>query len=316
MKRSPRVLILTHPLYRPDHGAARAGTERDVYRALKRLGYAVACATAEGDVRAFDAQLKSHRPDVVFNLLEEFRGEGVYDFHLVSYLEALGVPCTGCNPRGLILSRNKFMASALAASLGALVPTTRLNGRPTFPAFLKFNREHASRGITRENIVRTPAALAKARARMRRNFDGELVTQSFVAGAEVSVAVWGNARANAFPPWRLHLDADRVATEKIKFDAAYRRRLGVRATRFADPAAARALRQTSTRLFKGFDLSGYARFDYRLDAAGDAYLIDVNANPNLALNEDFACSARAEGLTYADILIEILRLARTYRPRR
>lgn len=316
MKRAPKVLVLTHPHYAADQARAKPGTERDVYRTLKRLPLRVTCATADRDVRAFDRQLAAARPDVVFNLLEEFRGEGVFDFHLVTYLESLGVAYTGCNPRGLIVSRSKFAVSSLARTLGARVPGTSLAGPRSFPAFVKFDREHASRGITQGNVVRTPAALRAVRRRMRRSFGGDLVTQDFIAGAEVSVAVWGNGQPKTFSPWRLHLDGARVATEKLKFDPAYRRRAGVRATRYANEAVSTEVRRTTARLYRGLDLSGYARFDYRVTDDGQAFLIDVNANPNLARDEDFAMSARAEGLGYPDVLSEILRLARTYRPRR
>ena len=49
----------------------------------------------------------------MFNLLEEFHGEAVYDQNVVSYLELLRVPYTGCNPRGLMLARGKDLSKKL-----------------------------------------------------------------------------------------------------------------------------------------------------------------------------------------------------------
>ena len=83
----------------------REGTERDVFMALRRLGHSVRVVGVSHDLRAFEREMVEVRPHIVFNLLEEFRFEAVFDFHMVAYLEALGVPFTGCNPRGLILSR-------------------------------------------------------------------------------------------------------------------------------------------------------------------------------------------------------------------
>jgi D-alanine-D-alanine ligase len=57
--------------------------------------------------------VESFKPHVVFNLLEEFHGEAVYDHSVVSYLELLRVPYTGCNPRGLVLARGKDTAKKL-----------------------------------------------------------------------------------------------------------------------------------------------------------------------------------------------------------
>ena len=288
------MLLLVHPHYRPDQTASRASTELDVWRGLRRLGHAVTVAAVADDARAFERQLTEVRPHVVFNLLEEFRGEGAYDFHLVSRLEALGVPCTGCNPRGLIISRNKWLVTAAAGASNVPTPETARGATATaFPAFVKFNREHASRGITRANVVRGPEELMRAAARLRRNFPGELITQAFVRGTEVSVGVWGNARPEALPPRALRMAPDRVATERLKFDARYRRRIGVRATAYLGPASAEMSRH-ARRLYAALDLSGYARFDFRVSDQGP-FLIDVNANPNLSVDEDFARAARGGG---------------------
>ena len=43
------------------------------------------------------------KPEMVFNLLEEFDGIVTYDQHVVAFLELLRQPYTGCNPRGLLL---------------------------------------------------------------------------------------------------------------------------------------------------------------------------------------------------------------------
>jgi D-alanine-D-alanine ligase len=315
-KTGRRILMLVHPHYQPDTATARGGTERDVWRTLRRLGHRVEVVGLTEDPRELDRALVRARPQVVFNLLEEFRGEGAFDFHPITYLESLGVAYTGCNPRGLIQSRNKFLTMTMARALGVPTPETALGARArAYPAFIKFNREHASRGITRANVVRTPAALSRAAARLRRAYPGELITQSFVRGLEVSVPVWGNARPVALAPWHLHMGPDRVATEKMKFDAQYRRRWGIRAGVYADEGMADRLRADSRRVYRALDLSGYARLDYRV-ADGRHYLIDVNANPNLSRDEDFASSARAAGYDYAAALTQIMTLAKSYRPAR
>ena len=54
------------------------------------------------------------KPDIVFNLLEEFDGIVTYDQHVVAFLELMRQPYTGCNPRGLLLSRDKALSQAAA----------------------------------------------------------------------------------------------------------------------------------------------------------------------------------------------------------
>ncbi len=107
-------MLLVHPQMRPDRFKPRGPTELDVWKALRRLGYLVEVTALQTDLRQLDLQLARTNPSVVFNLLEEFRDEGIYDFHPVSFLEALGVPFTGCNPRGLAITRNKEWAVHIA----------------------------------------------------------------------------------------------------------------------------------------------------------------------------------------------------------
>ncbi|MEZ4872247.1 MAG: hypothetical protein R2827_08385 [Bdellovibrionales bacterium] len=67
--------------------------------------------------------VKEFNPNIIFNLLEEFAGEAVFDHYIVSYLELLRVKYTGCNPRGLMLARDKALAkkSLNTIELGHLI---------------------------------------------------------------------------------------------------------------------------------------------------------------------------------------------------
>lgn len=320
MARKQKVMILTHPDLRPDLKGAAKGTERDVYLTLKKLGYATSVVSLRENLEELDRDLAHFKPDVVFNLLEEFRNEGVFDFHAVSKLEALGIPYTGCNPRGLIVSRNKFWVSQIARGAGVETPNTHLVGGtkiPTsirFPAFVKFNREHASMGITEKNrVLNSQQALREVR-RLRRRMKGEVLIQEFIPGQDVSVAVLGNEKLQVFPPWTLKLGSESgFATERIKFSAILRRRNGIRALRYRGDAGKPA-QEAALKLFHAMDLNGYARFDFRV--CGDrSYIVDVNANPNIAKSEDFACSARAFGVEYDQLIVKFLNLAKAYRPK-
>lgn len=320
MARQCRVLLLVHPYFRPDRKIRRSQTEYDVWRALLRLGHQVEICAEQENLRSFDKQLASFKPHIVFNLLEEFREEGIYDFHLVSFLESLGIPSTGCNPRGLILSRNKFASLSAAAHLGIAVPKQALYGAPLghglgWPRILKFNREHASLGIQKSNVVSKDFDRQRVYRRMMKLFEGEVLEQEFISGQEVTVSVWGNDKPQSFRPWRLHLKSPQdLATERVKFSSSHRRQTGIRATRFTGALAGRIERQAKV-LFKGLDLNGYVRFDFRI-RENTPYLIDVNANPNLSKSEDLATSANACGINYLKLIQGIVNLGLSYEPRR
>ena len=93
-------------------GPQRAGHQRLEDRVrrgqhLARRRPRGAAARRQDELAPIRDAVESWKPHVVFNLLEEFHGEAVYDQNVVSYLELLRVPYTGCNPRGLVLARGK-----------------------------------------------------------------------------------------------------------------------------------------------------------------------------------------------------------------
>ena len=314
MKRQRKVMLLVHPQMRPDVFRPRGATERDIWKTLRKAGHRVEVTPLDSDLGVLDRDLARLRPDVVFNLLEEFREEGVFDFHPVAYLEARGVPYTGSNPRGLIVSRHKEWAVRIARGAGVRTPKSFSSGA-RFPAFVKYVREHASRGLTKKSRVNSARELADVRSAMKARFPGQTMAQEFIKGLDVTVSVYGNSRAKVLPAWNLNLrGGDNFATERIKFSPKTRRSRGIRAFRYAGPAL-RELNDSARKLYAEFDLSGYARMDFRVDEYGHAFFIDVNANPNLAIDEDFARAAKSVGLNYPELLDTVMKLALNYRPR-
>ena len=107
-----RILVLMHAeLVPPDslEGVPeeewnRWKMEFDVLAGLESLGHEAIGLGVEDDLRVIRNAIEAHQPHLVFNLLMHFHDAGVYDSAVVSYLELLRVPYTGCNPRGLLLA--------------------------------------------------------------------------------------------------------------------------------------------------------------------------------------------------------------------
>ena len=90
-------------------------TEYDVISTLRESGHDVHVLGVQWELRPVREAVDVLKPDIVFNLMEEFHGETVYDHNVVSFLELMKVPYTGCNPRGLMLSRGKALSKKLLA---------------------------------------------------------------------------------------------------------------------------------------------------------------------------------------------------------
>ena len=105
-------------------------TEYDVVSTLKKSGHEVRCLGISDSLEELRSVITEWKPEIVFNLLEEFDGIVTYDQHVVAFLELLRQPYTGCNPRGLLLSRDK----PLCKQLLSYPPHSRRRSSPCFDA--------------------------------------------------------------------------------------------------------------------------------------------------------------------------------------
>ena len=146
--RKVRVLALVHDHLVPprdtkgiDVREAEWKMEFDVIETLREIGHDVRVRGVHDDLRGIRATVQSFNPQIVFNLLEAFAGVTTFDQNVVSYLELLHLPYTGCNPRGLILARDKALSKKLLAYHRVPVPDFTVVGvgrRPKLPRKLQF----------------------------------------------------------------------------------------------------------------------------------------------------------------------------------
>jgi D-alanine-D-alanine ligase len=302
-------------------------TEYDVITALKGMGHEVRPVGLYNDLGVLQTALEEHKPDVAFNLLEEFHGYAIYDQHVVSYLELMKQPYTGCNPRGLTLAHDKALSKQILAFHRipvpgfAVFPLNRKGRRPTrlkFPLLVKSVSEEGSTGISQASVVYDDQKLAERVEFIHRETSTPAIAEQFIEGREIYVAVIGNRQLQAYTPWELKIEnlpngAANIATGKVKWDLAYQAKAGVvtEAARLTSELTARIV-HTSKRIYRVLSLSGYARLDYRLTDDGRLYLLEANPNPDIALSEDFAAAAAHSGVKYEPLLQKIITLGMSY----
>jgi D-alanine-D-alanine ligase len=332
-----RVLVLVHEALVPPEEAkgsevltAEWKTEYDVVSTLRKMGHAARVLGVGRDLRVIREAVEEWKPHIAFNLLEEFDGESVYDQNVVAYLELLRVPYTGCNPRGLVLSRDKALSKKILTYHRIPVPDfgvfpmgrkVRRPRRLAFPLIVKSVTEDASLGIAQASVVESDRALHERVAFVHEGIGTDAIAERFVEGRELYLGVLGNQRLRLFPPWELSRKATSggrlIATRRLKWDQAYQARHGVRwgrAQGLSDALEGR-LRVLTRRIYRVLGLSGYARIDYRVDADGVAYVLEANPNPEIGKGEELAESAEESGLSYLRLLQRILNLGlRARRP--
>jgi len=299
-------------------------TEFDVVQTLQDMGHTVYKLGARDELRPLRQAIEAWKPDIVFNLLEEFRGEAIYDQNVVAFLELAGVPYTGCNPRGLMLARDKAVSKQLLAAHRIRVPrfavypigrkVTRTK-RLQFPLIVKSLMEDSSMGISQASVVHDDAGLVERVRIVHQRVHTDAIAEQYIEGREIYVGVLGNARLIALPPQELVVknkpdDAPFIATENVKFNVAYQEKWGVavKPARSLPDAAIANLLHRSKRIFRILGLSGYARIDFRLNDEGNPYFLEANPNPEIAQFEEFAAAAESADITYEQLLQRILNL--------
>ncbi|MAQ19280.1 MAG: D-alanine--D-alanine ligase [Sandaracinus sp.] len=331
-KRPRRVLLLVHESFVPPDDVAAMEeddyfamkTECDVAHGLRELGHEVRIVGLRDEVAPLREAIDEWRPHVVFNLLEEFKDQIVYDAHIVGYLELKGIPYTGCNPRGLVLARDKALSKKILSYHRIRAPRfqvfprgrkVRRQQRLQFPVIVKSLVAEGSEGIAQRSIVHGDAALAERVAFIHEHVKTDAIAEQYIDGREVYASVVGLRRLDVMPIWEIVLDglpasAPRIATSRVKWDLKYQKKHDIDTVRARDltPELEEHIAKTAKRICRRLNVDGYARIDFRLTPEGELYFLEANPNPDIAYGEELAASAEAQGDTYEAFLERVIRI--------
>src|SRR3989441_3073010 len=314
-----RVLALVHRHLIPpeqipegtDIAAAAWRTEYDVITTLRAIGHEVHVLGVHDDLSELRRASTEWKPHIAFNLLEGFDDITIFDQNVVSHLELLKLAYTGCNPRGMLLARDKSLSKKLLAYHRIPMPEFEVFriGRPirrakrlSFPLMVKSLTQEASIGISQASVVDGDDKLKERVTFIHESIGTAAIAEQYIEGREIYVGILGNQVLQALPVWELFFTnmpegAKRIATDRVKRSVKYQKKYGI------DSGPAKELADTQSqniqhlckRAFRALELSGYARIDMRLDDAGNVWVLEANPNPQIARGEDFAASAEKDG---------------------
>lgn len=331
-----RVLVPMHEsLVPPDSLAGLSDkqidefrTEYDVMACLRKAGHDVRALGLGDNLAELRTAITEWQPDVAFNLTEEFHGIVTYDQYVVAFMELMKQPYTGCNPRGMMISRDKALSKQILSYHRIPTPGFALfrKGRRyhlprklKFPLFVKSSTEDASVGIAQASVVHDAERLKERVEFIHEQTRSDALVEEYIEGRELYVGVMGNDRLRTFPVWEMDFgtlpqEMANIATRKVKWDRRYQTRHGIRtgAAQSLPEGCAAYLDKLSKRIYRALYLSGYARMDFRMQPDGSVFVLEANANPNISHQEDFADSAQAVGLEYSGLLEQIIRLGCNY----
>jgi len=319
-----RVLIL-HSDVQPDAPSDEQDTLAQIpiiAQALRAKGHQVSHAPFKPDREALKALIARERPDVVFNMVEAVWGRGSYASIAVSMLTELGVPYTGTDAAAMMVGGDKVLTKQVLAAAGLSTP--RWATPPDWSGvdggrwIVKSVDEDSSLAIDDGAVADGRAAVLARAEHCQAAHGGRWFAEEFIDGREFHVAVIEDGGApRALPVAEMVFEnwddgRPRIMSDSAKWNAAsseYARTVwkfdGVQ-----EPVLHTKLSQLALQTFALLGLSGYARVDFRVDAKGTPFILEINPNPSLALDCALYASALRANMSYADLIETILTASR------
>ena len=288
--------------------------EYDVARALLANGHDVLMVGIGNELGPLIEQLGAFGPKLVFNGCEAFRGNARHEYAVAAVLEMHGYLHTGSPPTALLVARNKSLTKKVLAYHGIRAPAFAEfhAGEPLvrpselrFPLIVKPLLEDASVGIAQASVVEDDDSLAERVRFIHEKFTQAAIVEELVEGRELYAGLIGNDKVEVLPLVELTFGEPdtgehRIATYKAKWDEEYRKRKKIRnvfAKGLADPLTAK-ISEICITAFHALWLQDYGRVDLRLAHDDEVYVLEVNPNPFLAVENEMADAAEKAGLKY------------------
>jgi D-alanine-D-alanine ligase len=296
-----------------------------VVEALESSGHVPVVMTIQDDVAAMVEELRRHKADLVFNLVESFGDDIVGGtMGVAGLLDLLELPYTGSGPGEIFLQEDKGLAKKLLAfekipypHFATFAPSAdfETGGNLRMPLFVKPLRMEASIGIDQNSLVRNTQELMERVLYIQKTFGDAALAEEFIEGREFYVGVLGNDELTALPPLEMDFSGMKEGSLKVmdkdaKFNEESDRFQGTEPiVPPLEPELRARLQKVSLDAYRALRVRDYGRVDLRLAATGEIFVIEVNANCYLENKSEFAMAAKAAGIAYPELIERIVSLA-------
>jgi D-alanine-D-alanine ligase len=287
-----------------------------VATALEALGHQAPRAAFAPDMKFLKRLLDTHKPDVVFNIVESVFGAGIYSSLAPAMLDRLNVPYTGATAAHFAATTDKPFAKNVLRVGGVETPAWATGPEwagldPDRLYIVKAADEDSSVGIDDHSVV--PGSRVRARAEeCRLKFGGRWFAERYLDGREFNIAVMASEGGpRVFPLAEMCFDAKwpEGKPKLVSFDAKWmvdtfdydnsQRHFGCETE---EPELGRQLIETTKKVWDLFLLRGYARVDYRVDTDGKPWVLEINPNCCISPDAGFAAAAEQAGISYQELI--------------
>lgn len=263
-------------------------------------------------------KIDSLKVDIVFNISEGLSGRN-RESQVPIILEMAGIPFVGADALTLGLTLDKVMAKKIfiaekiptpkffeIKSVDDLLDTDHLK----FPLIVKPRFEGSSKGLSENSRVETKDELAKQAAYIITTYKQPALVEEFISGQEFTVALIGNDPPEVMPIVQIKIDG------RFKLNDKFYTFARITSDRLEYTCPARITHELKNKIshlalktYTAVECRDFGRVDFRVDKDGNPYVLEINPLPSLSTEDVFSLVAKETGITYEEIIGNILRSA-------
>lgn len=318
------LLLYNEPLLPADHPDAESehtivGIAESLSSILRKHGFRTSLFGLGQDPTELWNALRSRQPDLIFNLFEGNLGNTDTESYVAGLLEWSGIPFTGSPYQALSVARSKELAKLLLKGSGLpTAPFFVVDRLPMplcdlhWPVIAKPAHEDGSVGLDHGSVVTTQSALERRVAYLLEAYKAPVLVEEYIDGREFNVAVTEFGEVSCLPPgeilfldrgpgrWPIltyggkwHLGTDEFDLSPGDYPAKI------------SPALSERLCELAADAYRLMGCRDYARVDFRVRDGNEAYILEVNPNPEISDSAGFARCLQSAGIAHADFIMRL-----------
>ncbi|MEK9179039.1 MAG: ATP-grasp domain-containing protein, partial [Patescibacteria group bacterium] len=271
-------------------------------------------------------EMKESDVDLVFNVCERINDSSLLEPHAAAILDSLQIPYTGSNPLTLALCIDKIRVKKLLAYHN--IPTPKWDYAYTmdddlrtdlkYPLMVKPGNTDNSIGITNDSVVTNKQELQREMEKIIVKMGKPALIEEYIEGDEYDVSILGSDERDFrvlplsrsvfsnMPEGYWHIypfDA------KWKNSEIYHKIIIQRPPKNISKKVESVISEIALDTYNILDLHDYGRAEVRVDSSGNPYVLEINPNPSINIEDCVPACAELVGMKYGDFIEEIIRMA-------
>lgn len=299
---------------------------KNIEKTLRDRGYKVTFFDFNNLPKTF-VDIRRSDVDIIFNVCERINDSSLLEPHSAAILDALQIPYTGSNPMTLALCIDKIRVKKLLSFHE--IPTPKwdyaysmddyIDEDLRYPLIVKPGNTDNSIGITNNSVVSNKKELKKRMEYVIKEMKSPALIEEYIEGDEYDVTIIGNDddELRVLPLsrsifknmpegyWHIYPYEVKWSSE----DSVYDNIVVQRPPRNISKKLASLITEMALDTYRILDCHDYGRVEIRVDEHNNPYVLELNPNPSINIEDLIPHVAEIAGMNYGEFLETIIKMA-------